>query len=568
MSKILTFGEIIWDVYEDARHIGGAGLNFAAHAARCGAESYLLSAVGEDALGNAALDELAAFGVDASLVMRTGKQTGVCHVTLDGRGLPSYRVERDVAYDNIPLTDETVTHLRQKAFDALCFGTLVQRAPLSRASLRRLCEEVAFKEIVCDVNLREGCYDRDSILFCLTHATVLKVSDEEEPILREMGLYKCRDARPHTIAIAIAEKYKNVKTVLLTCGAKGCLCYSAETKTAFFKKAEPVTVASTVGAGDSFSAAFVTARLSGHSAEDSTRFASLLSGFVVSHTEAVPVYTVRNGRIGSPLPLFDSHTHSNNSHDGKSTVAEMAEAFMEKGAAAFAVTDHCDLHAFEEQGCDGHFAACARDVEAAREKYGDKIKILFGVEIGEGTMYPEEMKEFLSHYDFDVIIGSVHLVNCKGMSEYTAQIDFSKPDERALDEYISLYFDEVMEMLRATPCHVMAHLTLPVRYINRKYGRGISLAPYAEKIREILSYIIAHGIALEINTSGDGYFMPDEEIVKEFKKMGGTLVTLGSDAHQAKNAAKDFDRAIAMLKHAGLTGYYYFEKGKPVRCEI
>ncbi len=297
MSKILTFGEIIWDVYEDVRHIGGAGLNFAAHAARCGAESYLLSAVGEDALGDAALKALAEFDVDTSLVARTNKQTGVCYVTLDGSGLPSYRVEGDVAYDNIPLTDETVARLRSEGFDVLCFGTLIQRAPLSRASLRRLCEEVAFGEIVCDVNLREGCYDRDSILFCLNHATVLKVSDEEEPVLREMGLYKCRDALPHTVAVAIAEKYKNVKTVLLTCGAKGCLLYSAETKTLFFKKAEPVTVASTVGAGDSFLAGFITARLSGHSAEEATRFASLLSGFVVSRTEAVPSYSVQSGDV-------------------------------------------------------------------------------------------------------------------------------------------------------------------------------------------------------------------------------------------------------------------------------
>ena len=297
MSKILTFGEIIWDVYENARHIGGAGLNFAAHAARCGAESYLLSAVGEDALGDAALRELSSFGVDSSFVTKADRQTGVCHVTLSGQGLPSYRVERDVAYDNIPLTDETVIHLRQKAFDALCFGTLIQRAPLSRASLRRICEEVAFKEIVCDVNLREGCYDRDSILFCLTHASILKVSDEEEPTLREMGLYKCRDTMPHTIATAIAEKYKNIKTVLLTCGAKGCLCYSSDTKNLFFKKAEPVTVASTVGAGDSFLAGFITARLSGRSAEESTRFASLLSGFVVSCDEAVPSYTVQDEGI-------------------------------------------------------------------------------------------------------------------------------------------------------------------------------------------------------------------------------------------------------------------------------
>lgn len=297
MAKILTFGEIIWDVYGDVRHIGGAGLNFAAHAAKCGAESYLMSAVGQDGLGDGALAVLSDFGVSTDFVSRTAEETGACLVRLDGDGKPTYNVLKNTAYDNIPLSEETIARIRETSFHTLYFGTLIQRSPVSRASLRRLCEAVTFEETVCDLNLREGCYDKDSILFCLTHATLLKISDEEEPILRTLGLYKTKNDLPLTIATAITKKHPNIKTLLLTRGEKGCLLYSAERKAAFFKKAEPVTVASTVGAGDSFLAGFVTARQAGHGAEEAARFATLLSGFVVSHTEAVPPYRVCDGKL-------------------------------------------------------------------------------------------------------------------------------------------------------------------------------------------------------------------------------------------------------------------------------
>ncbi len=568
MSKILTFGEIIWDIFGEERHIGGAGLNFAAHAARCGAESSLLSAVGRDALGENALSALSASLVDTEHIQKKERPTGTCLVTLDKSGIPSYHVTEGTAYDAITLSEEDIGRLRCERFDVLCFGTLIQRSPTSRAALRKLCESLSFEEIVCDINLRDGCYDKDSILFCLNHATILKLSDEEEPILREMGLYKVKKPMPHTIATAIAAKFPGIKTVLLTCGAKGCLCYSAETKTAYFKKAEAVTVASTVGAGDSFLAGFVVTRLSGHGDEAATRFASALSGFVVSRTEAVPAYSVRNGRISPTLPIFDTHVHSDNSHDGKNTVDALAESYIAMGAGAFTVTDHCDLRVFDEMRTEERFTKTLADIRAAKEKYGDKINILFGVEIGEAPEHPEKTKKFLSHYDFDAIIGSVHTVRCKELSDYTAKIDFGRLSEEALHTYISFYFDEVKEMLCATPCHILGHLTLPMRYINHKYGRGISLAPYADKIEEILAYIIAHNIALEINTSGDGYFMPEEDIVKAYKDMGGYLITLGSDAHEAKNTAKNFGRVIEMLRHLGFDAYYYFEKGKSQKCEI
>ncbi len=289
MKKILSFGEIIWDVFDGKSHIGGAALNFSLHTVRCGGECRLLSAVGRDALGDEALRLVKDFGVDTGLIKRSDKDTGRCIVSVDGEGVPSYEILDDVAYDNISLTDGEIEQIRKTSFDALYFGTLIQKEEPSCRSLYRLCREVAFPEIICDVNLRKNRFDASSIEFCLSRATVLKISMEEEPELRRLGLYQA-DGDCLTVAEAICGKYRQIKHLLLTCGSKGCFAYSAIDKSYFFEEAKKVEVASTVGAGDSFLGAFASAYLSGVSIREAVRIAVKVSAFVVSKTEAIPEY--------------------------------------------------------------------------------------------------------------------------------------------------------------------------------------------------------------------------------------------------------------------------------------
>lgn len=297
MSKILTFGEIIWDVYPDKNLIGGAGLNFAAHAAKCGAESYMLSAIGRDELGKDALVYTDGFGVKSELIEKCDKPTGQCLVTLNERGIPSYNVLCDVAYDNISLDDNDIAKINQLGFDAIYFGTLIQRSTASRESLRRLVTECNFKERICDVNLRKDCFDGESVLFCLEHATILKISDEEEPTLRQFGYYLPIDSNPESIATAILQKFSNIKYIIITLGDKGAFVYCADENRYFTIPSSPVKVASTVGAGDSFIAAWSTSVLSGSTPEAATEKAIKLSGFVVSKSDAIPNYTFQNGII-------------------------------------------------------------------------------------------------------------------------------------------------------------------------------------------------------------------------------------------------------------------------------
>ena len=281
--KVLSFGEIIWDVYPDEKHLGGAPLNFAAHFAKQGGEAYVLSALGDDELGNEALNKLSLWKVNAEYVsVLSGKDTGKCLVTLDKQGVPTYNIVRDSAYDYIncsSVSDE---------FDALYFGTLALRNEYNRREISELIKSHSFKEIFVDVNLREPFISRESLMLCMENATVLKISDEElsdvSKILfnNEYG-YK-------NIVTEISKTFQNIKFIIITLGEKGSYAYDVHNKTSFSCAAERVTVASTVGAGDSFSAVFLYKYMCGFDIDSCLKSASRISAYVVSKTEAVPEY--------------------------------------------------------------------------------------------------------------------------------------------------------------------------------------------------------------------------------------------------------------------------------------
>ncbi len=284
--SVLVFGEIIWDVYPHKQCIGGAPLNFAAHFVRAGGNSSLLSAVGKDELGASALDFLADNGVDTRFVSASAYPTGRCDVTLSQEGIPSYRVCPDVAYDHIPASPSLPVALQAVGFDALYFGTLAQRGE-SRAALELILEQCTFVHIFCDVNLRTDCYDAGSVQTCLSHATLLKISDEEEPLLRAVAGYLPADAPLEEAPAALFALHPQLEAIVLTLGAAGATLYRPG-HCPLTVPAAPTTVVSTVGAGDSFSAAWLSATLQGEAPLDCLTAAARRAAFVIAHSEAVP----------------------------------------------------------------------------------------------------------------------------------------------------------------------------------------------------------------------------------------------------------------------------------------
>lgn len=278
--RILAIGEIIFDVFDGEAEIGGAPLNFCAHCSALGAESAIISAVGNDSLGFVALEKLRKFGVDTKYVQTNNLPTGQCIVTLKN-GNPEYNVISPAAYDGIQIADELFSA------DVFAFGTLVQRGQVSRNTLKNILANGDFKEIFCDLNLRKNCYDKASCLLCLENASILKISEEEEPLLHEYDLYLCRNDEKETVK-SICNSFDNIKLVLFTKGENGSLIYDKISDEFYEIPAEKAEVVSTVGAGDSYSAAFLCEYLQNGNITSAAKAGAALSAFVVSHREAVP----------------------------------------------------------------------------------------------------------------------------------------------------------------------------------------------------------------------------------------------------------------------------------------
>lgn len=284
--KFLAIGEIIFDIFNGEAEIGGAPLNFCAHCAALGAESAIVSAVGGDSLGADALENLRDFGVDTSFISKNACPTGQCLVTVNN-GNPEYNVLSPAAYDRIEISGETIKKIKEYGADVFAFGTLIQRDAVSRKAVNEILDLCGFAEIFCDVNLRAGCYDRESCLRCLKNASILKISSEEEPLLAEFGFYRRGKTERETV-LNICKAFDNIKLVLFTKGENGSVIFDKANGKFCEIPAVKADVVSTVGAGDSYSAAFLCEYLRSGDIAAAGRSGAELSAFVVGHREAVP----------------------------------------------------------------------------------------------------------------------------------------------------------------------------------------------------------------------------------------------------------------------------------------
>lgn len=286
--KVIAIGEIIFDIFDGEAEIGGAPLNFCAHCSLLGAESAIVSATGRDDLGREAVESLKKFGVKTDFIQENDLPTGKCIVTVNN-GNPSYDVVYPAAYDRISVTNNICEKIKDFNADIFAFGTLIQRDRISRNAVENILKNCSFTEIFCDVNLRPNCYDRESCLLCLENATILKISEEEEPLLAHFGLYKSSDNEKSKI-LNICSTFNNIKLVLFTKGENGSLVYDRNSKKFYEISAVKTDVVSSVGAGDSYSAAFLCEYMKSGDIRAAAEAGSKLSAFVAAHREAVPEF--------------------------------------------------------------------------------------------------------------------------------------------------------------------------------------------------------------------------------------------------------------------------------------
>lgn len=278
---IAGIGELLWDVLPTGKRAGGAPINFVYHATQLGAKGYAISAIGKDTLGEEIVKELDNNNIAHCLGL-VDFPTGTVQVELND-GIPTYNIIENVAWDHIPLTGSAIEIIKNAK--AICFGTLAQRHKDSQETLSALLSysrEDSLKFF--DINIRQHYYSKELITDLLEKANVLKINDEELELLRPMLELKGND---EDCCRTLLSRF-NLKYVILTAGSKFSSIYTEnETSTIQTPK---VTVADTVGAGDSFSGAFVYSILTGKTLKEAHRIAVDTAAFVCTKEGAWPEY--------------------------------------------------------------------------------------------------------------------------------------------------------------------------------------------------------------------------------------------------------------------------------------
>lgn len=249
----------------------------------------------------------------------------------------------------------------------------------------------------------------------------------------------------------------------------------------------------------------------------------------------------------------DTHTHSIFSFDAQphATVEAMCEAAIAEGLSYLAITDHCDIceenkHKVLER--DDIAAA----LESAKQKYADRLTLLFGVELGQIGEFPDVARALLAKYKYDFVIGSLH--NLPNERDF-CYFDFSKTDEGEILTLMRRAIAENRHAVEVGGFHALGHLTYMHRYLLRD-GRDFDFSLVSEEIAALFDLLIAKGIALEVNTSTlttAGVTMPPRELLTLYRARGGRLITLASDAHAPERVAQNFEAAEQLLRECGFT---------------
>ena len=285
---VVGLGEVLWDVLPEGKKLGGAPANFAYHAGQfLGSDNTIaISALGKDSLADETIEALKEHGLNYVLP-RVNYPTGTVQVTLSGDGIPAYEIKENVAWDNIPYTPEIAEIARNCR--AVCFGSLAQRFVTSWATIRQFLDDTPADCLkIFDINLRQQFYTKDVIEESLKRCNILKINDEELVVIKRMYGYDDLDMRG--ICEKMLAEY-GLKMLVLTCGTNGSYVFAPGLTS--FQETPKVTVADTVGAGDSFTGSFCAAILNGKHIEEAHKKAVEVSAFVCTQNGAMPTLPER-----------------------------------------------------------------------------------------------------------------------------------------------------------------------------------------------------------------------------------------------------------------------------------
>lgn len=286
--KLISIGEVLWDVLASAEHLGGAPFNLALHVHNLGHDVCFVSAVGDDPHGRRALEEMNELGLSTRFIRRNSDHpTGSVTVTTDSSGLPQYKIRRPAAYDFPALGPADFNALLTPAPDWIYFGTLQQMSPLAHDLTMKLLAAAPTARRFYDVNLRVDSFTPELVSTLARQAHVLKLNEQELPALAEIAGVQS-DSREQFCRACIREF--ELDAVCITQGPLGCALLLKDDY--IESPGFPIQVADTIGAGDAFSAALLHGLNAGWPTTQIAEFANRVGALVASRPGGTPEWTL------------------------------------------------------------------------------------------------------------------------------------------------------------------------------------------------------------------------------------------------------------------------------------
>lgn len=263
--------------------------------------------------------------------------------------------------------------------------------------------------------------------------------------------------------------------------------------------------------------------------------------------------------------IIDSHIHTNNS-DGKNSMLQMVQGAIDKGLEVITITDHCEIPRYFK-GFDAKIRKSYKDFLEVKDEYGHKIKLLFGVEIGQPLDNLAASEDLLAAIPFDFVLATAH--NIKGWKN---TLYLSEYDPEYVKQLLFAYFDEIYRIIQWGRFDVLAHLTYPIRYMTKEQKESVDMGLFEDKINNILRLLIETGKGIEINMAGLFHQAaepsPNAQIIKKYRQMGGEIITFASDAHRVEKISQGFNEGMDILVKAGFSRFCYFENRNAVFIPI
>lgn len=258
--------------------------------------------------------------------------------------------------------------------------------------------------------------------------------------------------------------------------------------------------------------------------------------------------------------LADCHNHTQCSADCEESVLRVAEQAAKVGLSMVCTTDHLDLLGRSGKVLEHwDWRACTEQLERARALCPKGLELCMGIEINVPHLFAERARQLLGEVELDLVVGSVHNLQQDGMDF----CEWTYPDESRCYQALDDYFDSLLAVSGMEEVDILAHIPYTLRYMNERDGNHAVLDDYYERMEVILSNLITRGAGMELNTNRGKSVADYRPILERYRRLGGEIVTLGSDAHVARDIGKGIPEGVELLRELGFRYYTVYRRRKP-----